>query len=132
MPAGVLPGVEGPGFLKAERWCRTRHLPEQKLRSLSRHTQKVRPQVQQAAVFLISLHHVTPALGLPEQALLTRCLGERGSWSPPKCPLFWRKLLATAAEAKVEGTGHDSRSARTAALPNFPASTPRFHPVRGH
>ena len=41
------------GFLKPERWCRTRHLPEQKFRSLSRHTQKVRPQVQQETVFFI-------------------------------------------------------------------------------
>ena len=39
--------------------CCTRHLPEQKLRSLSRHAQKLWPPVQQVAIFLISLPGVT-------------------------------------------------------------------------
>ena len=82
------------------------------MRSLRRHTQMVRPQVQQAAIFLISLHHVTPVSGLPERALLTGCVADRGSWLPLKCPLFWRKSLAPVAEVGFEGAGHDSRGAR--------------------
>ncbi len=41
-------------YPNTERLCRTRHFPVQKLCSLSRHTRKVRPLVQQAAIFLIS------------------------------------------------------------------------------
>ena len=84
------------------------------MRSLTRHAQKVRPQVQEATIFLISLHRVTPVSGLPEQTLLTGCGVGRGSCPPWKCPLSWRKSLAPAAEMGVEGSGHDPRGARTA------------------
>ena len=55
------------------------------MRSLRRHTQKVRPQVQQAAIFLISLHAVTPRSGATGEALLVigpfQGSGRGRSWS---------------------------------------------------
>ena len=64
-------GFERLGFLWAlERWWRTRHLPEQKFRSLRRHTRQVRPQVQQATAFLIIVTRCNATPGLPEEPLL--------------------------------------------------------------
>ncbi len=87
---------------------------EQKLRSLSRHTQKVRPQVQQAAIFLIIVTPCNAKTRLPGQALLTGCAADRGSWEAWKCPLVWRKFLVPAAEVGVENDGHDTRGAPSA------------------
>ena len=45
-----------------------------------RHTQKVRPQVQQAAIFLIIVTPCNTKPGLPEQALLSRRLIPSSPW----------------------------------------------------
>ena len=102
------PDSEGLGLRYApERWCRTRHLPEQKLRSLVRQAQNVRPQLQQATIFLI-----TPmSCGLHSQAvhLLEKSLLSRGGQG--RAERWFASLLPPSAETGVEGLGHGCRGA---------------------